>query len=428
MLAVSEESNGGLSQPVPLRGGGWPILLVLAAIQFIHILDFIILMPLGPRLLRELDITPKQFGLLVSVYAFGACAAGLLGASWVDRFDRKRALLGLYAGFTLATLFCALAPSYEALLVARFLTGAFGGVLGALCLAIVGDVFPEHRRGRAVGVLMSSYSVATIAGVPAGLALARLLGTAAPFAVLAGLSAALWLLAAVCLPALRRHLGGGNRPIALWKVFLLPAHLRAFALMICLVLSTFMIVPYLATYLVVNLGWSEGDLPLLYLFGGAATIVTMSLFGRLADRHGKLPVFRVLGLTTAVPLVLLTNLPVVPLAVGLVVTTLYMVVASGRMVPAVALMTSSARPADRGSFLSVLGAVQQMAAGLASLLAGGLLHQPVANGPLEGFPLIGLLGCVACAASVVLAGAVRPAAGEAEAGVGEVAAEPAQAA
>src|SRR5262245_54615161 len=68
----------------------WALLLVLAAVQFTHILDFMLLMPLGPRYLRELEISPGQFGLLVSAYAASACVAGILAALWVDRFDRKR--------------------------------------------------------------------------------------------------------------------------------------------------------------------------------------------------------------------------------------------------------------------------------------------------------------------------------------------------
>src|SRR5262249_4993844 len=180
-------------------GCEWLLLLVLAAIQFTHIIDFIILMPLGPRYLRELDIGPRQFGLLVSAYGFSACLAGLLAATRIDRHDRKRALLFLYGGFTAGTFLCAVARSFEVLLAARAVAGAFGGVLAALTLAVVGDAFPEGRRGLATGVVMSSFSVATIIGVPAGLALAGLLGTWAPFGLHAGLSATVMLVAAVAL-------------------------------------------------------------------------------------------------------------------------------------------------------------------------------------------------------------------------------------
>src|SRR5205823_945439 len=176
-------------------------------------LDFIIIRPLGPQAMRELAIGPQPFGLLVSVYGFAACVASLLAAVVLDRFDRKTALLGLYAGFTVSTLLCGLAPRYELLLVARVAAGAFGGVLAVAVLAIIGDVFADYRRGTATGVVMSAFSVASIVGVPAGLLAASRFGLGAPFTILAALSAATWVLAAWLLPPLRGHLGGKPPPV-----------------------------------------------------------------------------------------------------------------------------------------------------------------------------------------------------------------------
>ena len=145
------------------------ILLILAAVQFTTIVDFMIVMPLGQQLMRTLKIGPAEFGLIVSSYTFAAGAAGLVASSVVDRFGRRRAFMVLYAGFLLGTLLCALATSYQTLVLARIATGAFGGILGGMTMTIVGDVFPEHRRGRATGSLMTGFSLATVAGVPFGL-------------------------------------------------------------------------------------------------------------------------------------------------------------------------------------------------------------------------------------------------------------------
>ncbi len=405
---MSEARDDSAGQGRPRPGSGWGLLLVLAAVQFTHIIDLIILMPLGPRYMREFDVTPGQFSVLVSAYALSACASGLLAATFIDRFDRKRALLVLYGGFALGTLLCAVAAGYGALLLGRCVAGAFGGVLGGLCMAMVGDAFPEERRGRATGVLMWSFSAAAIAGLPAGLYLSDRFGTSAPFAVLAALSAVLLALAAVLLPPLRHHVGSGPATSP-WRILLWPAHLRAYALVTCVMLGTAPLIPLLATYLVTNVGWSESALPWVYLTGGVATVFSLSLVGRLADRFGKRPVYRVLALLSVAAVLLMTNLPPVSLAAGLAVTTLFMVITSGRMVPAMALVTSSARPAYRGSFQSVVASVQQASMSLGALAGGTLVSQPVKDGPLEGFPLAGLFGCGSLLLSVVLAGAVRPA-------------------
>jgi predicted MFS family arabinose efflux permease len=386
------------------------LLLVLATVQFTHILDFVIMMPLGPQFKKDLHLSDQWFGFLVSAYAFSAAVAGLLAAWFIDRFDRKRALLALYAGFTVGTLCCAAAPNYPLLLAARALTGAFGGVAAACILAIVGDAFPGPRRGRAMGAIMSAFSVASIAGVPVGLYLANRMNWRAPFVALGILSAAVIVLIGLVLPPLRGHLVRGRPAINLRSIFIEPTHVRAYLLMTALVFTSFMIAPYLASYLVANSGRTNEELPYVYLCGGLVTLVTTPLFGGLSDRFGKLLIFRCMALFTMLTIVLVTNLPVVPLVVSLLGFTLFMVATSGRMVPAIALITASATPENRGGFLSVNASVQQAAAGLASAVGGLMLGQG-AGGEITGFPLVGGLACAATLASIWLAGHLRTADG-----------------
>jgi predicted MFS family arabinose efflux permease len=399
-------------------------------VQFTHLVDFMIVLPLGPKFIRVLQITPQAFGFLVSAYGFSACLSGLLAARFVDRFDRKRALLVLYAGFAVGTLLCAFADNFWVLLLARFVAGGFGGVVAALVLAIVGDAFPYSRRGTAMGIIMSSFSIALITGVPLGLYLANALGWAAPFAVLGALSLLVLCVAVFALPPLHGHMDAANagEPVGLWQVFFDPNHVRAYALMVALVLGVFMIVPYIATYLVSNVGRSESELPYVYLAGGLTTLLTVTIFGRLADRYGKLRIFRIMASLTVVPILVLTNLPPAPLYVAIATTTLFMVTTSGRMVPAQALITASAAPRYRGSFMSVTASVQQMASGLASILGGLILGTPGGAGPavegglapIVGFGWVGLISAFFTVVSVILAGRLRPA----EGGLGAVDAPP----
>ena len=132
------------------------VLLTLAGVQFTHILDFMIMMPLGPQFTQLLGISNAQFGLLVSAYTLSAGASGLIAAMYVDQFDRKRLLLVMYSLFGLATLACGLAPTYAWLMLARVAAGVFGGVLSALSQTIVADLVPFERRGRAMGTRQCS--------------------------------------------------------------------------------------------------------------------------------------------------------------------------------------------------------------------------------------------------------------------------------
>lgn len=365
------------------------LILLLAGIQFCHIVDFMVMMPLGPQLMRVLGIDTAGFGLLVSAYTLAAGAAGFASAFFIDRYDRRRLLLWLMAGFLLATLACGLAPDFHSLLVARLLAGAFGGILGTNVMAYVGDCIPEARRGSATGRVMAAFSLAAVAGVPLGLWLATLSNWRAPFLFITVTGLLLWLWGLRLLPAVpaRDH---GRIDIAgtLRAVLGVPNHWRAFALMAALMLAGFSVIPFLSPFMVHNVGLKEADLPLIYFCGGLATLFTAPLIGRLADRHGKARVLAVVGLLSLLPLAVVTRLPAVGLPLVLVVTTVFMVLISGRLIPAMALITSASVPALRGRFLSMNTALQQLAASAAAFLPTLVLAQ-AGDGKLLNFALVG---------------------------------------
>jgi predicted MFS family arabinose efflux permease len=385
------------------------LLLVLAAIQFTAIVDFLIILPLGPQYMRVLGITPGQFGLIVSAYAISAGISGVATGFVLDRFDRKRALLALYFGFSMGTLFCALAPTYPLLVAARVVAGAFGGVAGALILAIIGDVIPEQRRGTAMGLVMSSFSVASICGVPIGLLLANSLNWHLPFFVLTGLSFVILGASVRTLPSLRGHLhhARNQHPIArMLAVLSHTDHQMAFLFMALLSFTGFIVFPNIANYMVWNVGLSEKQLPLIYLAGGVSTVFSLNWIGRWSDRAGKLRVFTLMSLAATIPILALTNLPRVSLVVAISTSTLLMVCMSGRMVPAMALMTGSIEPQYRGGFMSINSSVQQFSCGVAAYVSGQILTQR-ASGELAHFPLLGVASIVCALICIYLARFLR---------------------
>ena len=387
------------------------VLLTLAAVQFTSIVDFMVVMPLGPQLMRTMGITPAQFGLIVSSYTISAGVAGVVASSLVDRFGRKAAFLSLYVGFLVGTLFCGLAQSYAILLLARVVTGAFGGVLGGMAMAIVGDVFPDERRGRATGVLMSAFSLASVFGVPFGLFLGTRYDWHAPFLMLVALGLPILAIGLRAFPPLRGHLVKANP--AAWdrivETYTHPNHIRAFALVISLMLGTFMVVPFISPYLVANVGLLEKDLPWIYVGGGLVSLVSSPLIGRWADRAGKLKVYRIIAPFSALIMLVLTTLPRVGLLVSVLAVSLLMMSNAGRMVAAMAMINASVEPRLRGGFMSAYSSVQHIAAGVGAFLAGLIL----AEGPdhtLRHYAWVGLIGAGSTLLSLWLAGRLKPAA------------------
>src|SRR5579862_515674 len=202
-----DKRSPGVASP---RAGFTPyqkfVIAILAFLQFSIILDFMIISPLGAMMMPTLHITPQQFGLAVSSYAFSAGASGLMAAGFADRFDRKRLLLFFYFGFMLGTLLCALASTFELLLAARIVTGLFGGVIGSIVLAIATDLFPLEMRGRVMGFIQTAFAASQVLGLPAGLYFANHWDWHAPFLAILVVAAPAGLLIAFGMKPVAAHL------------------------------------------------------------------------------------------------------------------------------------------------------------------------------------------------------------------------------
>jgi len=402
-----------ISGPANARRAERKTLYALAGIQFTYILDFMIVMPLGPVFTRALDISVQQFGWIIAAYTFSAAIAGILAANFIDHFGRRRLLLGLYGVFALATLLCALAPGYWSLVLARCLAGAFGGLLSAMIQVCVGELIPFERRGRAMGLIMSSFSIASVAGMPLGLLLAANFGFRAPFLFITLLSAAILTFALRVLPDAQpqkqtRVPGAPHRSwmAPMGEVLREPNHLRAFTFMALLIFSGVLLFPYLPLHLTTNTGMTEAQLPLMYLIGGLMTLFSARFVGKLADKRGKIRVYRWAALATLAPVLVLTHIGVVPLGVVLVITTFLFVLMTSRTIPGMALITGSAVPSMRGAFMSMNATVQSIATGVAVLVGGAILSQ-VPGGPLENFDILGYIMVAVTLAAVWLAGKLK---------------------
>lgn len=381
------------------------LIFILACVQFTNIMDFMVLMPLGPQLMRVMHISPREFSALVAAYTLSASAASFLTALYIDRFDRKRALIFLYTGFALTTLLCGLATGYAALLAARLLAGAFGGVCGAAVFAVIGDAVPQERRGSATGTVSTAFSISAIAGVPAGLFLATAFDWRAPFLCLVVLSLLILLGIVKLIPPMHTHVHASTGDASLLhrakSILGNTNHRWALALPATMVFGGFSVIPFLSPYAVANVGLKETDLPYIYFFGGLATAFTSRYIGRLSDRHGKRETFAMVAGLSIIPILIITNFRPAPVWLLVTCSTLFTIFISGRVVPAMALVTASAQPRVRGGLMSFNSALQHLSSGLASLSAGRIIGQ-AETGALTRYWVVGLIavGCTLLAIAI----------------------------
>ncbi len=381
------------------------ILLLLAAINFTHILDFMIMMPLGNYLMPYFNISSQQFSMLVAAYTFSAGISGFLAAFFVDKYDRKKVLLMGFSGFLVGTLFCALSPTYFILLFSRIVAGIFGGLIGAQVLSIVADLIPYQRRGTAMGIIMAAFSVASVFGVPFSLYLANIFNWHGPFYFVAGLGAILIPFLIKYLPKMDAHTKE-SRQTKVSPLELLSSigkdknQVLALALSATIMLGHFLIIPFLNPFMEFNMGFSKVQTPMIYMIGGALTLVSSPLLGRLADKIGKHRLFVIMALVAILPIALITNLPPFPFYLVLAVTGFWFVVSSGRMIPAQAMISNVVSTERRGSFMSINSSVQQIFVGIASVLAGFIVIKTPSNAILN-YEITGYISIVITLISIV---------------------------
>jgi predicted MFS family arabinose efflux permease len=369
---------------------------MLSFLQFGIILDFMLISPLGATIMPALRIGPTQFGLIVSGYAFSAGISGLVMAGFADRFDRKKILLFFYAGFILGTLWCGLAGSFETLLLARIVTGVFGGVIGSVVLAIATDLFPLNLRGRVMGVVQTSFAASQVLGIPIGLYLSNRWNWHVPFLALAalGVFGGLVIVRGVRPIADHLKLRQEHSPwMHLFNTLTEPRYLIAFAASALLTTGGFMLLPFASAYVVNNLRIPLQSLPTVYLVTGLCTIFVGPVIGKLADRFGKFKLFTVGTLLSSLMVVIYTHLGPTSLLELVIVNTLLFIGIFSRMIPAQALLSAVPATTQRGSFNAISASVQQFAGGVASVAAGHIVSLGADGGLLHfdriGYVLIG---------------------------------------
>jgi predicted MFS family arabinose efflux permease len=380
------------------------LVALLAFVQFTIILDFTIMSPLGAIIMPALNITAAQFGVAVSAYAFSAGISGILAAGFADRFDRKRLLLFFYAGFTLGTALCALAPTYHVLLLGRVVTGLFGGVMGSIVLAIVTDLFALHLRGRVMGFVQTAFAASQVLGIPAGLFLSNHWNWHVSFGALVGLSIAAMAAVLSLMKPVNGHLllkQDRNAFRHLIATVGQPRYTLAFVVTTLLATGGFMLMPFGSAYTVNNLGIDIVHLPTIYLVSGLFSIFTGPLVGRASDAFGKFPTFAFGSAVSVVMVLIYTHLGHVTLTTAIAVNVLMFVGIFSRMIPSQALITAIPEPSQRGSFSAVSASLQQFSGGLGSVLAAAIIVQN-ADGSLRHFDRLGYIVVATSLASLAV--------------------------
>ena len=388
------------------------ILYLLACVQFTNIMDFMIMMPMGPILMKAFDITAREYSFLVSAYSLSAGIFGFIAAFFVDKFDRKNVLTIAYVGLLVGTFACSMAPTYTMLMLARIVAGIFGGVLGSQVIAIVGDTISYEHRAEGMSIIMAAFSTASVLGVPLGMYLASTISWHIPFVFVVAVGFVNLLLIYRFLPSLRGHINQSlikPSPFAvltnIWKD---SNQMRALGLSVIIMFGHFCTIPSLSPYLTLNVGMSIDNVSLIYLVGGAITIFSARFVGRIADKKGKYFIFAICGTLFLIPVFLMTHLQSgASLMLILFITSLFFLFANGRTITMQAIVSGVVNNEQRGGFTSINSSMIQLGSGAASFI-GGLMVEKASNGTLLHYEWVGYMSIFFMITGIILGKYIKP--------------------
>lgn len=366
---------------------------MLAITQFTVILDFMIMAPMGDLLMKSIHLTPAQFGLAVSAYAFSAGLSGLLTAGFADRFDRKKLLVFFYIGFIIGTFLCSLATDYTLLVAARIFTGLFGGVIGSISMAIITDIFKAQQRGRVMGYVQLGLGASQVMGIPLGLYIGNAWGWQSAFLWIVGLAILTLILIVLKLSPVTAHLGIKREHTVLrhlWNTFAKKEHRIGFLATALLSVGGFMM-PFSSVFAINNLGVSHENLPLLFMMSGISSLVVMPLIGRLSDQFDKFKIYTIGSVWMMIMVLVYTSLGPTDFALVVFLNILMMIGILSRMTPSSALVSFVPEVQDRGAFMSINSSLQQLAGGTATYIAGLVVYQKTVSSPLEHYDQLGYI-------------------------------------
>ncbi|MBK6274998.1 MAG: MFS transporter [Saprospirales bacterium] len=366
------------------------ILYLITFMWFCAIVDFLLMLPLGTAFMKLYKITPRQYSLLIAAFSLAGFLSSFTASMYVDKLDRKVVFIGAFGMFAVGTTLCSFATTFELMLFSRFFTGLFGGLLGGVSTAIISDIVPYERRGKAMGILNLGFGVASIVGIPFSIFIYRHSDIFWPFRLVGILSFITLIPAYYILPSLTGHINKETKTFSEITEILKNRNLqKALLFAFLLVLGHFMFISFINPYLIDNLGFKEEDTMWMYIVGGISVSLTSPRMGKFIDTLGKLKSFRILILFSFIPILVISHLQSASIMLALFICAFMFIFNSGRMIAAMTLITGAPTEEQRGKFLVIRSSFIELSEGAAALIGGMILSQDAVTHRLSNYNVVG---------------------------------------
>jgi len=345
----------------------WKVALILFGVLFLGVSDTQLVFPLLPSITHQFGVSPGQAGIIVTSYSLAAAAFALFAGPLSDQLGRKKVLTGGLALFTAASFSTQHVTTLGALVIARTFTGFAAGTLSTCALSFAGDYYSYKERGRAMGLMSMAYFIAFVLAAPAAALMAPRWGWQSMFGALAGLGAAMFIIATsklpdskpeprrVRIPRFHRHFFQSDRLAGMVAAFLTSGGLVAY-------------LTYLTEWLTQERGITLNRVAVIFMISGIAAVGASPLSGWLSDHAGKRNVIIWSNVVLAPAFILVARMGWGgTLLLGVAVIG---IAASARQAPLHAITTEIVAAEIRGEYTAVRNAASQVGIATATAIAG----------------------------------------------------------
>ncbi|MCC2624433.1 MAG: hypothetical protein K0R14_306 [Burkholderiales bacterium] len=342
------------------------ISIFVAAVQFINALEFMIIAPVAPYLLKPFNFHLNQIGILTGSYTLCAIFSGLWGFLYLDKFDKKNLLVILLFCLGVTNLLSIFCSNLYMILAVRMLAGIFGGLAGSLGAALLIISISEIDRGKAFSIATLAFPLVSIFGIPGGIWITQHFGYKVLFISISTIIFICLLIGYFLIPASKSTFDKTiHRHLALDSKSILATSLLGIAQF-----PIYLIIPSLAIILKYNMHVADHNIPFIFMAGGLSSLFITKIFSQLIDRFGEVKPINysttIFILTLIFGTIFMCMPPIVFMSV--MMGSVYM-----RLVAASLITSTYPKKHQRGGFSALQSAINNIGSTIAGFLSSSIL-------------------------------------------------------
>ena len=261
----------------------WLPTLCISFSAFIFVTSEMLPVGLLPEIAESLQQKESTTGLLMTVYAWVVAAIGLPLTILTSKVNRKQLISGLLIVFLISNFLSALSEQFITLLSSRLMTAAAHAIFWSVTPPLAARLAPQGKKTKAIAIIVTATSLATILGIPLGTLLGQYFGWRLSFGLISLVALLTFIITLRVMPSTPSANAGSFKNLSdiIHNVLLL----KIYVLTLITVMGHFTLFTYFSPFMIQTGGYPSAMIPILLLLVGASGILGSAIGGKFADKN-----------------------------------------------------------------------------------------------------------------------------------------------